>query len=122
MRQPARAPNPTASSGGNRRRHVRVPFTGRVRLMLETPSGLAALSGYIIDISVSGCALRLYAPVQAHVAGRVQLSIRGADVWFPIVTRWARSDSRGWTIGAEFDRPTPEKQELLRRFIRQRLD
>ncbi len=111
----------SAASAGNRRRHVRVPFTGRVNLMLETGSGLATLCGYIIDISVSGCALRLYSPVHAHVAGRVQVSIGGRDVWLPIVTKWARSGTRGWTVGAEFDRPTAEKQELLRRFVRQRL-
>ena len=120
MRQLVDAERASASAA-NRRRHVRVPFTGRVNLMLETGNGLATLGGYIIDISVSGCALRLYAPAPAHVAGRVQVSIGGRDVWLPIVTRWARSDTRGWTVGAEFDRPTPEKQELIARFVRQRL-
>jgi PilZ domain-containing protein len=98
-----------------------VPYAGKVRLILETRNGLQALSGYVLDLSASGCALRLHAQVEPNLAGRIQISIGDREIWLPIVTRWARQDSRGWTVGAEFDRPTTEKQELVRRLVWQRL-
>jgi len=100
-----------------RRQYERVPFNGQVRLMLETHAGLVTLAGNIIDISLGGCAVRVYQPVQAHCAGRVQLELGKQGIWLPIVTRWARRDPRGWTIGMEFDRPTEEKLSAVARLI-----
>jgi hypothetical protein len=117
-------PAPTSrgpTTGVNRRRHARAAVASKARLLIETPQGLATLSGYVLDISVSGCALRLQVRVDAHLAGRVQLPINGQDVWLPIVARWARQDLCGRAVGAEFDRPTREKQELVRRFVWSRL-
>src|SRR5436853_6711078 len=93
-----RSDEPGSLSGLNRRRHVRVPFTASARLMLDTPGGLVTLSGSLLDISMSGCALHLNARVDAQLAGRVRLSIEGREVWFPITTRWVRSESRGWRV------------------------
>jgi hypothetical protein len=59
--------------------------------------------------------------VEPHLVGRVRLPLGGQDVWIPIVTRWARAQAQGWMVGAEFDRPTREKQDLVRRFVSQRI-
>jgi hypothetical protein len=88
-------------------------FTTSYRMWSIIPT----LLGYVLEISVSGCALRLHARIDANLAGRVQLLISGQDVWLPIVARWARQDLCGRAVGAEFDRPTREKRELVRRFI-----
>jgi hypothetical protein len=96
-------------------------LASKVRLLLETPNGLTTHSGYVLDISVSGCALHFQTRIDPHLVGRVQLSLGAQDVWLPIVTRWARQDSRGWSVGAEFDRPTREKLDLVRRFVSQRI-
>jgi PilZ domain len=108
-------------SGSNRRRHARASVASKVNLLIETRDGLVTLSGYVIDISVSGCAIHLQNRVEPHLAGRVQLALGRDEVWLPIVTRWVRPDAKGWSVGAEFDRPTREKHDLVRRFVAQRL-
>jgi PilZ domain len=117
---PAQRSESDASDGRNRRRHARAQYAGQARLLLETSHGLTTHTGYVLDISLSGCALHFQTRVDAHLCGRVQLVLAGRDVWLPIVTRWVRQDSRGWSVGAEFDRPTPEKHDLIRRFVSQR--
>ena len=52
------------------------------------------------------------------MAGRVNLDVEGKALWLPVITRWAREDSHGWTVGCEFDRPTAEKQELLKSLLK----
>jgi PilZ domain len=96
------------------------PVGGVVRLLLDTPDGLITTIGQILDVSEEGCALRTHRPVEAHVAGRVSVQVGGKATWLPIRTRWSRPDSRGWTIGCEFDRPTPEKQHAIRALLKQR--
>jgi len=108
-------------TGSNRRRHARASVASKVQLLLETRNGLITLSGYVIDISVSGCALHIQSWIEPNLVGRVQLALGGQEVWLPIVTRWVRQDAKGWSVGAEFDRPTREKHEFVRRFVAQRL-
>jgi PilZ domain len=117
----ARQVEPRAASGSARRRHERARFTSKVVLLLETRDGLATVSGYVLDVSESGCALLFQNRVEPHLVGRVRLPLGGQDVWIPIVTRWARAQAQGWMVGAEFDRPTREKQDLVRRFVSQRI-
>ena len=108
-------------TAANRRRHVRAALTSKVQLLLETREGLTTLSGYVLDISMSGCALHLTKRIDSGLVGRVQLPLGGQDVWLPIVARWVRQDARGWSVGAEFDRPTQAKQDLVRRFVSRRI-
>ncbi len=103
--------------GRNRRHHRRIEMCGSVRLVIDTPSGLVTTAGWLIDLSQGGCAVRITRPVDADHAARIQIEVAGLSVWFPVVVRWARSGSRGWTVGCEFDRPTPEKRDVLRRLI-----
>ena len=100
-----------------RRRHERVPIAGEVRLLIDSSSGLLTVGGRIVDISEGGCALQLYTRLDDGATGRVEVMIGATTVWLPIVIRWTRSDSRSWFVGAEFDRPTPEKRIVIRRLI-----
>jgi hypothetical protein len=108
-------------ASGQRRRYERVPFIIEVRLWLDGHTG-AAVRGHMVDISAGGCALHLTARPDLGALGRVQVSVDGRSMWLPIEIRWVRPDARGWTAGASFDRPTPEKQALIREMIYRRLN
>jgi hypothetical protein len=98
----------------SRRRHERVRLGGRALLIVDPRLGMVGAKGELIDLSEGGCQLRLHRRVQAHLAGRVRIELAGKTSWFPVVTRWVRGDSAGWTIGCAFDRLTTDKQEILR--------
>jgi hypothetical protein len=98
----------------SRRRHERVRLGGRALLIVDPRLGMVGAKGELIDLSEGGCQLRLHRRVQGHLAGRVRIELAGKTSWFPVVTRWARGDSEGWTVGCAFDRLTTDKQEILR--------
>jgi hypothetical protein len=100
-----------------RRREERLRLGGEVRLLVDTPSGLVTTAGQVLDLSTGGCALRLHRPVDTKLVGRVNMAIAGEALWLPIITRWVRTDSRGWTVGCQFDRPTEEKQRAIRMLL-----
>jgi hypothetical protein len=52
-----------------------------------------------------------------HAAARVRLNLAGNVLWLPVVTRWTRHDSTGWTLGCAFDRLAPKKQAALRTML-----
>lgn len=103
-----------------RRQQKRVQLGGSVRLLIDTPHGLLTTTGQIIDLSEGGCAIRIHRPVEANLAGRVNVEIAGKALGLPVLTRWTCADSRGWTVGCQFDRPTPEKQRAIRMLILER--
>ena len=103
-----------------RRRHERIRLGGSVRLMLDTSDGLRTACGQIVDLSVGGCAIRVHRIIDTDLAGRVQVDVAGNSMWLPVITRWVRADSRGWTVGCEFDRLTPEKHRLISVLLRER--
>ena len=99
------------------RRHERVPFAAGVTLMLESRGRWHRYSGYMLDLSEGGCALRVYSAVNANVRGRLRIEVGNSAISVCVVTRWAKAESRGWTLGAEFDRPTPAQQSEIRHLI-----
>ena len=90
---------------------------GNVRLWIDSSRGPIGASGRLLDLSEGGCQLRLHRRVEVQLPGRVNLDLEGRSFWLPVVTRWVREDSHGWTVGCEFDRPTPEKREQLRALL-----
>jgi c-di-GMP-binding flagellar brake protein YcgR len=106
--------------GGSRRRYERVPVMGHVRMMVDTDAGIRMVAGNLIDLSEGGCSIFVKSRVEPNSAARMQVEISGVDIWLPIVTRWARGDARGWTIGCEFDRPTAEKERAIRALVWER--
>ncbi|MGO9876606.1 MAG: PilZ domain-containing protein [Acidimicrobiia bacterium] len=96
------------------RRHERVRLGGTALLIVDPRWGLISAIGSLIDLSEGGCQLRFQRRVDTPLAGRVRLELAGRTSWFPVITRWARHDTDGWTVGCMFDRLTPEKQDTLR--------
>ena len=103
-----------------RRKQERVRLCGEVRLILDTPDGLLTTGGQIIDLSEGGCALRVHRHIEGQLFGRVHVEVAGKALGIPVITRWTRSDSRGWTVGCQFDQPTPEKQRAIRVLLYER--
>ena len=89
-----------------------------VRLLVDTPDGLLTTYGQLVELSEGGISVHLRRSMKMQHAGRVSLTLGGKSCWLPIVTRWAREDAAGWTVGCEFDRPTPEKQAAIREHLR----
>jgi c-di-GMP-binding flagellar brake protein YcgR len=103
-----------------RRRHPRVAVAGRVRLVADTSQGLVTLSGNVIDLSVSGCAIRVYTRLEAQHEARLELALDGERVWVPGQIMWTRTHDRAWTVGVRFDRLVPDKQSLIMRLVAER--
>jgi hypothetical protein len=104
----------------NRRREPRVRSTDGIRLLVDAPGGLTTLTGSLVDLSERGCALRLNRRVTTEQVGRVRVDIGGTAFWLPVITRWVRERSDGWTVGCEFDRPTAEKQQAIHALLLER--
>src|SRR5215471_13611588 len=100
-----------------RRRHPRVPVAGKVRLVADTPEGLVTLTGNVIDLSVSGCAIRVHARLEPRGEARLELDVDGRRVWLPGHIVWTRTRERAWIAGVRFDRLVPDKQTLLMKLV-----
>jgi hypothetical protein len=98
----------------------RVAVNGKVRLVADTPDGLVTLSGELVDLSVSGCAIRVYAPLEPRGEARLELTVDGRQVWVSGHVVWTRVRQRAWIAGVRFDRLVPEKQSLLIRVVADR--
>src|SRR5262245_876975 len=101
------------ATGQHQRRHQRVAVRGKVRLVADTPEGLVTLTGDLIDLSVSGCAIRVHAQLEPRGEARLELQVAGRLVWVPGHIVWTRTRERAWIAGVRFDRLVPEKQSLL---------
>ena len=113
-------PSGAARTMQQRRRHPRVSVSGKVRLVADTGQGIVTLSGNVVDLSVSGCAIRVYAPLEAHKEARLELHVDGQRVWVPGRIMWTRTRERSWIVGVQFDKMVPEKQSLIVRLVAER--
>jgi hypothetical protein len=109
-------------SAEQRRRHPRVTVNGKVRLVADTPDGLVTLTGSLIDLSVSGCAIRVHARLEPRGEARLELAVDGRQVWLPGHIVWTRTRERAWIAGVRFDRLVPEKQSLLMQLVARHRD
>jgi hypothetical protein len=82
-------------------------------MVVDHPSGLISVSGRVVSLSEQGCELRLHRHIEAYLVARVNIE----GVWLPVLTRWVRDDGHGWTVGCQFDRPTPDKQRAIRSLL-----
>jgi c-di-GMP-binding flagellar brake protein YcgR len=103
-----------------RRRHPRVNVKGGVRMVADTSDGIVTLTGKIIDLSISGCAIRVYAPLETQREARLELTLDGERVWVPGQIVWTRLRENAWMVGVRFDHMTPQKQSLLVRLVAER--
>ena len=103
-----------------RRRHPRVQVNGKVRLVADTAEGLVTLSGHVVDLSISGCAIRVHAPLESDRESRLELTLGGESVWVPGHVVWTRRADRAWMVGVRFDRLVPDKQSMIMRVVAER--
>lgn len=103
-----------------RRRHARVTVKGTTRLIADTPDGMVTLSGSVIDLSISGCAIKVHARLEPDYEARLELSLDGERVWVPGHIVWTRTREHGWMVGLRFDRLVPAKADLIRRLVAER--
>ncbi len=78
--QPDATTSATQRSMRQRRRHTRVAVSGKVRLVADSPNGLVTLAGSIIDLSLSGCAIKVFAPLTPAVEARLELTLDGRRI------------------------------------------
>jgi hypothetical protein len=102
------------------RRHPRVPVAGKVRIVADTPEGVVTLTGNVIDLSVSGCAIRVYGRLEPDCEARLELEVDGERVWVPAHIVWTRSRERAWVVGMRFERLVPQKQSHILRLVAER--
>jgi len=103
-----------------RRQQKRLRFGGSARVLIDSDDGLIMTKGQIIDLSEGGCAVHVHRPIDVNLVGRVSLEVAGQALGLPVRTRWSRADARGWVVGCQFDRPTPEKQQAIRALMVER--
>jgi c-di-GMP-binding flagellar brake protein YcgR len=110
----------SSSSTHQRRGHLRVSVAGKVRLIADSSDGLVTLSGNVIDLSVSGCAIRVHSKLERDCQTRLELSVDRKSVWFPGHIVWTRQSDKAWIVGIRFDHLVPEKQSHLMKVVARR--
>ena len=110
----------TTQGWAEQRAHERVRVGGSVRLLLDTPTGIAIRVGQIIDLSEGGCAVRVYKRVSEGDSGQIHMEVGGGTLSLPVVVRWARDDNHSWRVGCLFDRPPDPKRAFVRDVLERR--
>ena len=85
--------------------------------MLQERNGSRTIATEVVDVTVLGCELRVFAPVDVDQTGRLGYEIRERTAWMPVRVRSVRRGARGWTVACAFDRPTPEQQRSIYAFM-----
>jgi len=105
----------------DRRRQERIPIKGTLRLLVKSSSGFLVGRGEIVDLSASGCAMRVdNRALEAGLSGRLEVSIEGVSLSLPIVTRWVSAELDGLIVGSVFDNLTAENHREVRALLRER--
>jgi hypothetical protein len=99
-------------------RYERTPLRAPVRVIYDSASGLHSLTGQLVGLTETGCALHLYVAFDTAVAALMLIDLDAGALGLPIVTRWRQPVREGWRLGADFDGLTPEKRAKLRRIIK----
>jgi c-di-GMP-binding flagellar brake protein YcgR len=110
----------TGRAVSQRRRHPRVNVKGGVRLVADTSHGIVTVSGRVVDLSVSGCAMRVFTRLEPEREARLELTVDGERVWVPGHIVWIRVREGAWMVGVKFDQLVPKKQSLITRLVAER--
>jgi c-di-GMP-binding flagellar brake protein YcgR len=103
-----------------RRRYPRVSVAGKVRLLADTSNGLITLAGTVVDLSVSGCAIRVHTALDVGREARLELEVDGKAVWMPGRIVWKRAVEKAWMVGVQFESLVPEKQTHVMKVVARR--
>jgi c-di-GMP-binding flagellar brake protein YcgR len=105
-----------------RRRHPRVSVAGKVRLVADSTAGLMTVAGNVVDLSVSGCAIRIFTKLEPKHEARLELELDGERVWVPGHVVWTRMRDSAWMVGIRFDQLVPAKQAMITKLVASRRD
>jgi hypothetical protein len=83
------------------------------RLIVKEPGGSATIAAEVIDVSIRGCELRVFAPIDTDRLARLGLEVRDTTLWVPVRTRSVRRDTHGWRVGCAFERPNADQQRSI---------
>ena len=83
------------------------------RLFVHEPSGRATFATEVLDVSVLGCELRVYTPLDTGRAARLGIEVHSTTLWVPVLIRRVRRTTHGWTVTCVFDRPSPSDQRSI---------
>src|SRR5258708_37589605 len=105
--------------GDDHRRDERAPVTGTLRLMVNSGAGYVLASGKIVDLSPSGCAVRVgHRELAADLKGWIELVIAGQRLSLPVVTRWVRTERDGTMIaGCRFFELNLSEQRAIHQLL-----
>lgn len=103
-----------------RRRHPRVNVKGGVRLVADTSDGIVTVTGRLLDLSISGCAMRVFTQLESEREARLELTVDGERVWVPGHIVWMKIREGAWIVGVRFDHLVPQKQSLITRLVAER--
>lgn len=88
--------------------------------MADSADGLMTVAGNVIDLSVSGCAIRVYTKLEPKREARLELELDGKRVWVPGQIVWTRMRENAWMVGVRFDNLVPAKQSHIMKLVAQR--
>ena len=98
----------------HRIRQARHPVEGTLRLLMTGGSGMMIGFGEIANISAEGCAIRVNnRTLEPNLHGRIEMTIAGELVAFPVVSRWIRAEPDGLVVGCTFDALTSDNRRAL---------
>ena len=83
------------------------------RLFVYEPSGRATFATEVLEVSVVGCELRVYTPLDTGRAARLGIEVHNTTLWVPMLIRSVRRTTHGWTVSCVFDRPSPSDQRSI---------
>jgi hypothetical protein len=100
------------------RREERAPVTGTLRLMVKTGAGYVVAAGEIVDLSASGCGVRVgRRKLETNLRGRIEVAIAGRSLSLPVVTRWVRIEGDSVIVGCRFFELTLQEQRAIHQLI-----
>ena len=106
-------------SSGQRRAHVRIPLCTPRRLTAEEDGRITQLTGHVLDLSISGCAARVYAVLEPGMSVRLAFEIDGEPMLIRGQIVWSKAKSGGWLIGIRFEGVRALQAQALQAYIAQ---
>jgi hypothetical protein len=97
-----------------------VNVAGRVRLVADGSNGLVVVAGNVIDLSVSGCAIRVHTQLEANREARLEVELDGKRIWLPGRIVWTRTREHAWVVGIRFDQLVAEKRSHVMKLVARR--
>ena len=111
---------PAEPRAGERRRQVRLRIGGSARLTLDSATRPVTRMGQTIDLSRTGCAIRVYKPVEEDRVVEVEFEVAGRKLCLPATVTRVVDDKHSFRVGCRVDPLYPETQAALDDLLRKR--